>query len=72
MHLVFLNDPSILEAKAEIIQKIVCFLGDLKPRKIASEINWPLIEYLGTFCKLLKKVLLNEWKKIYFSRVKYI
>ena len=29
-----------LEAGAEVF--FVCFLGDLQPRKIASEINWPL------------------------------
>ena len=40
----------ILEAWAEILHKnFVCFLGDLKSRKIASEINWPLIQTLIFF-----------------------
>ena len=41
--LLFLIWP-IVEARAEILKrKFLCFLGELKPRKIASEIIWPSI-----------------------------
>ena len=40
--LLFLIDQLILEASAEIIQKIVGYFKELKARKIAFEIFWPL------------------------------
>ena len=39
---IFLGWP-ILEAWAEILQKLVRFMGDLKTPKFLSEFNWPLI-----------------------------
>ena len=42
MPLLFLIDQLILEASAEIIQKIVGYFKELKARKIAFEIFWPV------------------------------
>ena len=40
--LLFLIDQLILEGSVEIIQKIVGYFKELKARKIAFEIFWPV------------------------------
>ena len=56
----------ILEARAEICQKKVHFLEDLKTPKFHSEINWPLTQWLWNkisnlswieMCKILANAL---------------
>ena len=42
MHLLFWFDQLVLEARAEISQNIVGYLEELKARKIAFEIFWPV------------------------------
>ena len=39
--------------RAEILQKKVCFLGDLKTPKFSSEINWPLVNTTHSTFELL-------------------